>query len=804
RPFSVAADEIARGDRILVDDLGVLAVRGEDAIGLEAYRQKRSEFPGRTIYDRVADSREQTLPQAWDAMPVRRPMFYPHAVPGNRNSFRQWPNGDLDIPGHVAWFNRPRSERDSARKDWESDTLKLTFGFPPDDLRGGRELLEGKWPLLRTWWQQGPLFYEFSTIVDTLSAKLDDIPFDEPTVMLAQIRIVNTGEAGEAGATLRLGSGEKGSLVVTGDRVIEQNGEKQRLRYLMKGAETGTLGVDGRATTWSATLKPGESRKLMLVIPSITLTRDEEIEALRKRDGAADVARIVAFWRNLNGGGTLIRTPAPWLNDFYQTHLRHMLVNCFRDADSDALFAHVGTFKYGAFTNESVMMVSDLDRRGHHAEAERCLNGWLRYQGTASLPGNFTTKKGMFYGANRHEMGGYNKHHGYAMWNMAEHWRFTRDRRWMEASAPKLVQACDWVIEQRRTTMVKNADGSRPLEYGWLPAGGLEDVQDYWHWLATNSATVWGFDALAAALADFGHPEAGRLVREAKAYHDDVVAGLTEARILTPVVRLRDGTYVPKFPSRLYERGRSRGWIRETLEGAIFLPVQGIIDPNSIETTWIMKDYEDNLYISNQYGYSISDFERFWFSRGGFSMQAQLLDSPIPYIQRDEPLHYLRTYFNAFASAFEPGIRMCNEHSLPELGMPAGDMFKTSDEAQSTYWLRLIFVHEDGNRLILGQAMPRYWLAQGREASIERAASYFGPLSFRITSDVEHGRIRAIVDPPERNRPQEICVRLRHPDRKGIRSVTVNGKPYTRFDAKKEWVVLPGNIQGRQEIEAQY
>jgi hypothetical protein len=37
---------------------------------------------------------------------------------------------------------------------------------------------------------------------------------------------------------------------------------------------------------------------------------------------------------------------------------------------------------------------------------------------------------------------------------------------------------------------------------------------------------------------------------------------------------------------------------------------------------------------------------------------------------------------------------MLNEHALPELGYWFGDHFKTSDEAQSTYWLRLMFVRD--------------------------------------------------------------------------------------------------------------
>jgi hypothetical protein len=280
--------------------------------------------------------------------------------------------------------------------------------------------------------------------------------------------------------------------------------------------------------------------------------------------------------------------------------------------------------------------------------------------------------------------------------------------------------------------------------------------------------------------------------------------GITESQILCPVVRLRDGTYVPKIPSRLYERGRAHGWLRETLEGALFLPAYRLLEPDAVETKWILQDYEDNLYISERYGYAIPSFDRFWFSRGGFSMQANLLDGPLPYLWRDDVKHFLRAYFNGFASAFYPEIRMCNEHSLPELGYPAGDHFKTSDEAQSTSWLRLMFVNEMGLDLYLGQAIPRYWLSPGNKVGIERAPSHFGTLSFTIESDSAGDKIRAVVDPPARNSPNNIFVRIRHPQERRIKSVTINGLAHERFDAAKEWVILPGTIRGRQQIDVSY
>ncbi len=58
-------------------------------------------------------------------------------------------------------------------------------------------------------------------------------------------------------------------------------------------------------------------------------------------------------------------------------------------------YAHVGTFSYGVFANESAMMISDLDRRGCHQAAEQCLQTLLDFQGTVPLPGNFKIDRGV-------------------------------------------------------------------------------------------------------------------------------------------------------------------------------------------------------------------------------------------------------------------------------------------------------------------------------------------------------------------------------------------------------------------------
>jgi len=806
RPVSFTTDEAARGERILINDLGVLVVRGDDEVTLEGYRTLMKEYPGRTIYDKVAEHEEQTLMRSWGDMPIKHPIWFVHGLPGNRNVIKHNPDGNIEISCSKRWFNLHRSNKDSSRKGWKGELPQLRFGFPDTEYPGGRELLEGFLPQLKTWWQVGDVYYEQTTILDKLDKDLNVVHLDDPTLLLMKIRIVNVSSLNEAKAVLNFSSYDEGeeTIVFEGDSALAEFQGKKKFRYLIRTNNKGTLSKTVTGARWDIELGPGKSHELFLAIPSITLDKSEEIESLSSRNFESDSQRICEFWKARTSRGTSINTPEYWLNGFYKAHNRHLLVNSLRDLSSERLYPHVGTIGYAVYSNESIMMVTDFDRRGYHKEAENCLQIWLDFQGTVTLPGNFTDKDGIFNGSDGSEDGSYNKNHGYVMWGMAEHWWYTRDKEWMKKAAPKFILACDWVTRQRKLTMVNNPDGTRPVEYGFLPSGGLEDVQDYWHWLATNSATVWGFKNLAAALSDYGHPEAGRLLAEAKAYEDDVMTGLQESRILTPVVRLRDGTYVPKYPSRLYERGRSHGWIRETLEGSIFLIIQDLIPPDSIEAKWIMKDYEDNLYISDSYGYSIPVFDRFWFSRGGFSMQSQLLDGPIPYIKDDKVKHFLRAYFNGFTAAYFPQVQMCNEHALPELGYPAGDFFKSSDEAQSTYWLRLMFVRENDGDLWLGQAIPRYWLSDGNNIGVERAATYFGPLSLQFKSEADKGKITVTLNPPERNSPENIYLRIRHPQSKPIISVTVNGKSHTDFDAGMEWIKLPGSLNGLQEIEAKY
>ncbi|MDI7277240.1 MAG: hypothetical protein QME94_14790, partial [Anaerolineae bacterium] len=641
---------------------------------------------------------------------------------------------------------------------------------------------DGYLPIMQTRWVTSPVSWRQEAFATWLLADIADTSEkqgDDPVVALLRLTAMNVARGPEVvRLPLRTAdcSGEE-RLQADAGLVYAVHGSERHLRLLIDTGGRGCLRQDGEGLAYEVALLPGEQHSVVVKVPFVTLCQPEELEALGRLCYDEQRGKVAAFWRERAARGMQIETPNLELNRFHRAHLTHMLIVNDREPGSDRCAPRCGGFHYGNFPDEGIMVTSDLDRRGYTREAERCLEIMIHYQGTVPLPGDFATQDGVLYGSNGYESGGYNRGQGWAMWGMAEHYRYTRDRAWLERVAPALVRACDWVTRERQRTMVAGPDGRRPIDYGFLPAGSLEDVTDYWHWLSTNAYASWGFTAIAEVLSEIGHPEGPRLTRDAEAFRRDLMAGLNEARARSPVVRLLDGRYVPYYPPRLERRGRDFGWLREVLEGSMGLLVSGLIAPTDPAAQWIIDDYEDNLYLSPRYGYanSVPDYERYWFSRGGFSMQSNLLLHPAVYLWRDDVKHFLRAFFNGFASTYFPETCMLAEHALPALGDARGDHFKTSDEANVCHYLRLMLIEEHGDDLILGKAIPRAWLEHGKTVRIERALTYFGYMGYVLRSRADEGAIEAEIDLPQRNPPARTLLRLRHPRQEVLRRVEIDG-----------------------------
>ena len=78
----------------------------------------------------------------------------------------------------------------------------------------------------------------------------------------------------------------------------------------------------------------------------------------------------------------------------------------------------------------------------------------------------------------------------------------------------------------------------------------------------------------------------------------------------------------------------------------------------------------------------------------------------------------------------------------------------------------------------------------------------FGPVSFTIESQVAKGIIQAVVRPPSYE-AVPVKLRLRHPAGKPLKTVTVNGAPWLKFDAKTEMIELPA-VKKELKLVARY
>ena len=792
RVFTFAIDDLKEG-ALFLPHAGAAILPEGDSRDYAALAAAQKAAGNKTLYDRVAAMPEQTWRAAWEGMPPKKSHIYlPLGLDSGRQRFRLDADGTVRLRSNDQYL-QSRPGKETPRLALEPAPVR--FRFQPPLVPVFRTIEEECLPIGHTLWETNGvriLQTAFATELDGARANGPVPAADTLTVCLTRFVFSNITAAPQtATMPMTYKSGEMLKALRCDEKGLLWLGENVRGQVLADKAPA----VEAEPLNWTWTLAPGESKSVIVKIPYLVLTGKAEQAALVALDFEKEQREIAGYWRRRLDESARLITPEPMLNEFYRAHAGHLLINCEGDPESAGRrFARVGSFSYGAFGNESCMMVVDLDRRGYHKEAQECLDAWLHYQGTVALPGDFSTSKGVLYGAGGLESGGYNQHHGWILWMLGEHYRFTRDEAWLREAVPGILAGADWIINETKRTANRHE-----LERGLLPAGSLEDIGDWWTWLSTSCYTWRGLDSAAWALEQITHPEAARVRKEADAYHTNLLANFRKAADRSPVVRLRDGTAVPHIPSTVHRRGRYFGWICETLEGSMHLLITGALDPRSPEADWILKDYEDNRHLSNQYGYMVDDFDKYWFGRGGMSMQACLLLDVEPYLYRDDVKQALRALFNAEAAQYFPDERMNTEHALPALGDWTGDHYKSSDESNVAGWLRYLFVREEGDTLLVGQAVPREWLRSGQACGIERTATYFGP-----TSVIYRGgdnEITAKLAAPHRNPPKVIRLRFREPGGRSLSSVEVNGKPWKQF--KGEWVQLPGDI-GSATVVARY
>jgi hypothetical protein len=209
------------------------------------------------------------------------------------------------------------------------------------------------------------------------------------------------------------------------------------------------------------------------------------------------------------------------------------------------------------------------------------------------------------------------------------------------------------------------------------------------------------------------------------------------------------------------------------------------IPPRSALADWLLNDHEDNL-----------------FYRGlGIANEPVYNQHATAYLLRDDVQAAIRVFYSYIASAFSHTVYEPVEHRWTH-----GQYFgpPSTDGAWFELYRNMLIHERNDGAIILGLAAPRAWLEDGKKIEIRRAPTWYGALSMMIDSSARQGRINAHIVMPNRSRPRELLVRLRHPQAKAIRSVTVNGRAWTDFEAQNEWIRIAAPSEAEYKVVASY
>lgn len=427
-----------------------------------------------------------------------------------------------------------------------------------------------------------------------------------------------------------------------------------------------------------------------------------------------------------------------------------------------------------------------------------------RYMDATYLTDEFVAKSPTYRGyEDRHQQ----YRNGLQPWYAVNLYRLTRDREWLRGHVPLLRACADWTVRERRSTM-REEDGQRPLHWGLLPkwayGGDIGDIECYA--LYGNYACAAGLESTAWALADLGDQASARAYsEEARAYRavlDDVAAR-----------NLRRDRRPSFWPLRLYAEGIDEG------EGEYYQLFAGALldltpfDPRGPRLGWVT-DYleaEDRI---------VCGLPRFRRDAGAGGIDGLYgIGYVLGKLQADRTDEFLLGLYGYLAWNMDRETFACRETNvLYASDLHVRSAYPTPDvsdplpcgAAVASHYIRHMLATEtpvapgvEPTGLSLLQGAPRAWFADGERIAVEELPTAFGPVSFRVRSRADAGRIEARVEPPTRDRWESIRLRLRDPLGRPISRVTLNGAPHREWEAAGETIILrPGAV--RYEVTVEY
>ena len=380
--------------------------------------------------------------------------------------------------------------------------------------------------------------------------------------------------------------------------------------------------------------------------------------------------------------------------------------------------------------------------------------------------------------------GGYMVETGAALWSMGEYFRYTNDIEWVKQVEPKLLKACEFLIKWRNRNKVESLRGKG---YGMID-GKVADPEDQFHQFMLNGYAYLGISRVAEMLNHIDAVNSNRLKQEAESWKQDIRTSFFNSMAASPVVPLGDGTWCPTVPPwtetralrLLYlnpETFMSHGTftVSDAMLGPLYLIFCEVLEPEE-QASGMLLDYHTELFYQNN-----AAFSQPYYSRHNWVQLKLGMTKP-----------FLKTYYNTFSALADRETYTFWEHLYHV------SVHKTHEEAWFLMETRWMLYLEDGQILKLLPGIPRKWLEQGKKIEVKNVASYFGPLSFSVSSNIDNKYIEAMVECNSPRMPKEVLLRIPHPEGKKPSKV-IGGI----FDERCESVLIKP-FNGNSSVRIEY
>lgn len=786
--FSVTADQLIQNKAFWVPSLDVYMAAGDPPVPFAEHQKELSLWKGRRILDLIHEEPEATYEQykaRWEDMgnPSHRPSFQP-------------------FPGHIVCLTWDSAiykfgiDRGAGVWSDYGNPDRFRFWFDFGDLASGiTESWKGQWlwergfPMITTALERQGIRYEVEQFAYPQQGPPAERRGDIPVVLVQSLMLKElSGQSRSVPVTFHHARKLPldAEVVVTheGSTVFIEDSHSQAILFAIDGV-TGPVTCSALrdyknemrllSVTVMADLAPRRAALFLVKLPSPVVDNDGRA-ALATLDHNAARAATLKFWAEYEARGARFSVHESAVNTLFLANLWHALRLPRRHGGQESgvkIDLPYSNFAYSQTgipwpVNQSVYadyMIYDL--RGYHGIATEELSAIFR---------------------ENQEPNGHIK--GYANWlvytpstlyAVAKNFLLSQDRHTFKQLLPASLKSMDWCLAQ-----VRRARQQGGITRG-LVRGPLNDGTGDGYWAFNQAYMYAGLDLFGKALERFGQPRAAECQGAARELQQSIDRAFRTAMVESPLVQLRDHTWIPYVPCDATRRGRllDQWYPTDVDTGAIHLLRLKAIPADSDLADFLLNDHEDNLYLH------------------GWGMANEPVYNPqaTAYLLRDDPKAAIRAFYSMMACAFSHSVFEPVEHRWSH-----GQYFgpPSTDGAWAELYRNMLIQELDDDTLLLFGATPRTWLEDGKRIIIEQAPTYYGKLSAVVESQADSGEITARIEMPGDAKGKALVVRLRHPRGSHMSSVKVNGALCTDFDIQKEWVRIEDPRKETYFITAQY